>query len=172
MKVLDPKKLWNFVDYNIFIWICLGPQTIIFCFFCFFVLNYDFWNWAKILLLAQTAQSSITLAKLAGPYISSHLDIDIYIYIYMLLLLNIRIDICIRPSPNPNRNMKTNIIWVISVRIRSVFIPNHHHEFVIRGRWNYALCHKVANGLHGVAETERKHCRGAPCRVFRRDGEW
>ena len=73
MKVLDPKKLWNFVDYNIFIWICLGPQTIIFCFFCFFFSNCDFWNWAKILLLAQTAQSSITLAKLAGPYISSHL---------------------------------------------------------------------------------------------------
>ena len=101
MKVLDPKKLWNFVDYNIFIWICLGPQTIIFCFFYFFVSNCDFWNWAKILLLAQTAQSSITLAKLAGPYISSHLDIYIYAGPYILLLLNIRIDICIRPSPNP-----------------------------------------------------------------------
>jgi len=102
IKVLDPKKLWNFVDYNIFIWICLGPQTIIFCFFVFFVSNCDFWNWAKILLLAQTAQSSITLAKLAGPYISSHLDIYICcFYIYMLLLLNIRIDICIRPSLNP-----------------------------------------------------------------------
>ena len=49
----------------------------------FFVSNCDFWNWAKILLLAQTAQSSITLAKLAGPYISSHLDIYIYIYVYI-----------------------------------------------------------------------------------------
>jgi hypothetical protein len=28
-------------------------------------------------------------------------------------------------NPNPDRNMKTNIISVISVRIRSVFIPNH-----------------------------------------------
>ena len=72
-----------------------------FLLFSFFFSNCDFWNWAKILLLAQTAQSSITLAKLAGPYISSHLDIYIYIYIYMLLLLNIQIDICIRPSPNP-----------------------------------------------------------------------
>ena len=55
---------------------------LLFCFF--FVSNCDFCNLAKILLLAQTAQSSITLAKLAGPYISSHLDIYIcrfYIYI-------------------------------------------------------------------------------------------
>ena len=71
-------------------------------FLFFFVSNCDFWNWAKILLLAQTAQSFITLAKLAGPYISSHLDIYICcFYIYMLFLVNIWIDICIRPSPNP-----------------------------------------------------------------------
>ena len=32
------------------------------------------------------------------------------------------------------------------------------------------MCHKVANGLHGVVETERKHRRGAPDEVFRREG--
>ena len=33
------------------------------------------------------------------------------------------------------------------------------------------MCHKVANGRHGIAETERKRRRGAPCGVFRREGE-
>ena len=109
MKVLDPKKLWNFVDYNIFIWICLGPQTI---FFCFFVSNCDFWNLAKILLLVQTAQSSITLAKLAGPYISSHLDI------YMLLLY-----IYAAFTQYPNRYLYPTFSESDSYRIRySLFV--------------------------------------------------
>ena len=33
------------------------------------------------------------------------------------------------------------------------------------------LCHKVANGLYGIAETEREHYWGAPCGVFYREGE-
>ena len=53
-------------------------------------------------------------------------------------------------------------------RFHDVF--NHPHEFVVRGRWNHTLCHKVANGLHGIAETERENCRGAPDEVFRREG--
>ena len=53
-------------------------------------------------------------------------------------------------------------------RFRDMF--DHPHEFVVRGRWEHALCHKVANGRRGVAETERKHCRGAPYEVFRREG--
>jgi hypothetical protein len=53
-------------------------------------------------------------------------------------------------------------------RFRDVF--DHPHEFVVRGRWDHALCHKVANSRHGVAETERKHRRGAPYEVFRREG--
>ena len=48
---------------------------------------------------------------------------------------------------------------------------DHPHELVVRGGWDHALRHKVANGCRGVAETERKHHRGAPCRVFRREGE-
>ena len=43
---------------------------------------------------------------------------------------------------------------------------NHPHELVVRGGWDRALCHKVANSHHGVAETERKHRQGAPCGVF------
>ena len=31
------------------------------------------------------------------------------------------------------------------------------------------MCHKVANGLYGVAETKRERCRGAPDEVFRRE---
>ena len=48
---------------------------------------------------------------------------------------------------------------------------DHPHELVVRGGRDRALCHKVANGCHGVAETELKHHRGAPCGVFRREGE-
>ena len=47
---------------------------------------------------------------------------------------------------------------------------DHPHEFVIHGRWNHALRHKVANGLRNVAETEWKHCWGAPDEVFQREG--
>ena len=32
------------------------------------------------------------------------------------------------------------------------------------------MCHKVVNGRRGIAETEQKHCRGAPYEVFRREG--
>ena len=48
---------------------------------------------------------------------------------------------------------------------------DHPYELVVGGRQDRALCHKVANGRRGVAETERKRRRGAPCRVFRREGE-
>ena len=53
-------------------------------------------------------------------------------------------------------------------RFHDVF--DHPHEFIVRGRWNHALCHKVANGRRGIVETERKHCRSAPYEVFRREG--
>ena len=43
--------------------------------------------------------------------------------------------------------------------------------FMGDGGWDRALCHKVANSHRGVVETERKCCRGAPCEVFRREGE-
>ena len=47
---------------------------------------------------------------------------------------------------------------------------DHPHELVIRGGWNHPLRHKVANGLYGVADTERENCRGAPDEVFRGEG--
>ena len=48
---------------------------------------------------------------------------------------------------------------------------DHPHELVVHGGRDRALCHKVANGRHGVAETERKHRQGALCGVFWREGE-
>ena len=48
---------------------------------------------------------------------------------------------------------------------------DHLHELVVHEGRDHALCHKVANGRHGVAETEWKRCRGAPCGVFRREGD-
>ena len=48
---------------------------------------------------------------------------------------------------------------------------DHPHELIVRGGWDRALRHKVANGRHSVAETKRKRHRGAPCGVFRREGE-
>ena len=48
---------------------------------------------------------------------------------------------------------------------------NHPHELVVRGGRDRALCHKVAKGRCGVAKTEWKRRQGAPCRVFRREGE-
>ena len=48
---------------------------------------------------------------------------------------------------------------------------NHPHEPIVRGGWDHALCHKVANDRRGVVETEWKHYRGTPCGVFRREGE-
>ena len=48
---------------------------------------------------------------------------------------------------------------------------DHPHELVVRMGWDRTLCHKVANGRRGVAETEWKHHRGAPCGVFQREGE-
>ena len=48
---------------------------------------------------------------------------------------------------------------------------DHPHELIVRGGRDRVLCHKVANGRHGVAETERKRRRGAPCGVFQREGE-
>ena len=49
-------------------------------------------------------------------------------------------------------------------RLCNVF--DHLYELVARGGWNHLLCHKVANGLCGIAETEREHYRGALDEVF------
>ena len=48
---------------------------------------------------------------------------------------------------------------------------NHPHKLVVRGGWDRALCHQVASGRRGIAETEQKHRRGAPCGVFWREAE-
>lgn len=49
-------------------------------------------------------------------------------------------------------------------RFHDVF--DHPHELIVRRGWGRALCHKVANGLCGVAQTEQEHCRDAPDEVF------
>ena len=46
---------------------------------------------------------------------------------------------------------------------------NHPHKFIVHGRWEHALCHKVANGRCGVAETKRKRYRGAPYVMSQRE---
>ena len=43
---------------------------------------------------------------------------------------------------------------------------DHPHELVVHGGRDHALCHKVANGCRGIAETEWKRRWGAPCGVF------
>ena len=48
---------------------------------------------------------------------------------------------------------------------------DHPHELVVRGGRDRVLGHKVAYDRRGVAETERKHCRGAPCGAFWREDE-
>ena len=48
---------------------------------------------------------------------------------------------------------------------------DHPHELVVRGGWDRALCHEVANGRRGIAETEQKCRWGAPCGMFWREGE-
>ena len=48
---------------------------------------------------------------------------------------------------------------------------NHPHKLVVREGRDRALCHQVASGRRGVAETEQKCRRGAPCGAFRREGE-
>ena len=53
-------------------------------------------------------------------------------------------------------------------RLYNVF--DHPHKLIVHGGWNHMLCHKVANGLYGVAETEWEHCRGAPDEVFQGEG--
>ena len=53
-------------------------------------------------------------------------------------------------------------------RFHDIF--GHPHELIIRGGWRHAWHHKVANGLCGVAETERERCRGTLDGVFQR--EW
>ena len=50
-------------------------------------------------------------------------------------------------------------------RHRDVF--DYPHELIIRGGWDHALHHKVANSLCGIVETKREHCWGAPNEVFR-----
>ena len=48
-------------------------------------------------------------------------------------------------------------------------ILGHPHELVVRRGPRSALHHKVANGLCGVAQTEREHRRSAWDEVFWRD---
>ena len=48
---------------------------------------------------------------------------------------------------------------------------DHPYELIVRGGRDYVLDHKVAYGRSGIAETERKRRRGAPCGAFRREGE-
>ena len=48
---------------------------------------------------------------------------------------------------------------------------DHPHKIVVRGGWDHALRHMVANSRHGVAETEWKRHQGSPCGVFQREGE-
>ena len=43
---------------------------------------------------------------------------------------------------------------------------DHPHELIVHRGQDRASCHKVANDHRGVAETKRKHCRGAPYKVF------
>ena len=45
---------------------------------------------------------------------------------------------------------------------------DHPHELIVHGGWDRVLCHKVANGHRGIAETERKRRRGTLRGVFRR----
>lgn len=54
-------------------------------------------------------------------------------------------------------------------RFRDAF--DHPHELVVHEERDRVLCHKVANGCYGVAESERKHRRGAPNGVLWREGE-
>ena len=49
-------------------------------------------------------------------------------------------------------------------------IFGHPHKLIIRRGWRHALCHKVANGLCGIAETEWERCRGALDEVFQGEG--
>ena len=52
-------------------------------------------------------------------------------------------------------------------RFHDIF--GHPHELVVHRGWRRTLCHNVANGLCGVAETEWERCRGAPDEVFWRE---
>ena len=62
-------------------------------------------------------------------------------------------------------------LWLLCQEVMERFhdVFDHPHEFIVRGRWDHALCHKVANGRCDVAENERKHYRGASYVVFRRE---
>ena len=72
----------------------------------------------------------------------------------------------------PARVKARRRLWLLYGEVMERFYDmfDHPHKFIIRGRWNHVLRHKVANGLRDIVETERKHCRGAPNEVFRRDG--
>ena len=50
-------------------------------------------------------------------------------------------------------------------RFHDIF--GHPHELIVCEGWRRMLCHKVANGLCGVAETGQECCRGALDEVFR-----
>ena len=49
-------------------------------------------------------------------------------------------------------------------RLHDVF--DHPPKLIVHGGWNHVLRHKVANGLYGIAETEREHHRGASDEVL------
>ena len=44
-------------------------------------------------------------------------------------------------------------------------IFGHPHKLVVSRVWGHELRHKVANGLYGIAQTERERCRGTPGEV-------
>ena len=49
-------------------------------------------------------------------------------------------------------------------RFRDIF--GHPYEPIVHGGQRRALCHKVAIGLCGVAETEQERCRGTLDEIF------
>ena len=48
-------------------------------------------------------------------------------------------------------------------------IFGHPHELIVCRGWRSALCHKVANGLCDVTETEQERYWGTPDEVFQRE---
>jgi hypothetical protein len=87
---------------------------------------------------------------------SSVFDTQLSVFVFE----NIRIRICIRSYPysnsNPNKNMKTNMVSVISVRIRSDYIPNEQYPCtvhadlysLVRHAWTFTFCQ--AEGINVI----------------------
>jgi hypothetical protein len=94
---------------------------------------------------------------------SSVFDIQLSVFVSE----NIRIRIRIRSYPysnsNPNKNMKTNMISVISVRIRSDYIPRYASRDVVPGggfcrdfpKKGHCHPHREKKTIHAAIETLR-----------------